>query len=798
MLNGNEYSTLIPEEFMNVNGIPLNTETVNEFSYDPNNPTWYYDYSNNTDWIGAITQLGNTQEHTLSLRGGGNKALYYTSIDYLTQKGTTKGTDLKRITTRMNLDYNISDRIKIRADIAFAHSLNDRSYNDNIRDIAYRKMPNMGIYEHDIDGKVTPVYFSPESNIQGQYPDTYNPVAMAYMSMNNIKMERVTPDLDIQYSIKPNVWKAQTNIQFDINNTKNKRFLPQIVSGRPWTENVVNQAYDGDNDGFRVQTKTQLIFTPQFANTDNNLVALLNVMTSDNKSISYQAQTSNTASSVLKDPSVPSLDNGSESRLSASSGETRTASALINGQYSYKDRYILNVGLRGDGTSRLAPRNRFGLFPSVSARWRISGEPFMQRFDKQLDELSLRASYGHSGNAPKSDYSFYNTYNVFGWDYLNQGGVYPSSMELKQLKWETVIGSNLGLNLIMFHRRLNVDMEFYRNKTINLYFPNLQISPVNGYSTLNANVGTLINQGWELDIHSTPFQQGGWKVEVNFDCARNVNMLTKISKYFPVQKGDVTQNGQYISFMQVDNPFGSIYGFRYQGVYKDKEATVATGPGGKQIIGPDGNPVYMRFNYPAIGYTFQPGDARYADINHDGNINGQDIVYLGNSNPLFTGGFGLNVSYRDIIKLTTFFNFRYKYDIVNETKMHTTNMYGFDNQSKSVLRRWREPGDVTDMPRALYATGYNWLGSDRYVEDASFVRFRSATIRYFFPPDLVNQWRITNLSCYLTTEYLFTWTKYTGQDPAVNVRGSDPFRIATDESMTPPPLMFTFGLTASL
>jgi hypothetical protein len=206
----------------------------------------------------------------------------------------------------------------------------------------------------------------------------------------------------------------------------------------------------------------------------------------------------------------------------------------------------------------------------------------------------------------------------------------------------------------------------------------------------------------------------------------------------------------------------------------------------------------MRFSYPAIGYAFQPGDAKYEDINHDGNINAQDVVYLGNSNPLFTGGFGLNLSYKDIVKLTTFFNFRYKYDIVNETKMRTTNMYGFDNQSKSVLRRWREPGDVTDMPRALYATGYNWLGSDRYVEDASFIRFRSATIRYFFSPEMLSRWRVNNLSCYLTTEYLMTWTKYTGQDPAVNVRGSDPFRIATDESMTPPPLMFTFGLTASL
>src|SRR5699024_151261 len=109
---------LIPEEFMNVNGIPLNTENIKEFTYDPNNPDWYYNYSNNTDWINAVTQTGNTQEHTVSLRGGGDKALYYASVDYLYQKGTTKGTDLSRITARLNLDYHVSEKIKLKANIS--------------------------------------------------------------------------------------------------------------------------------------------------------------------------------------------------------------------------------------------------------------------------------------------------------------------------------------------------------------------------------------------------------------------------------------------------------------------------------------------------------------------------------------------------------------------------------------------------------------------------------------------------------------------------------------------------------
>ena len=129
--------------------------------------------------------------------------------------------------------------------------------------------------------------------------------------------------------------------------------------------------------------------------------------------------------------------------------------------------------------------------------------------------------------------------------------------------------------------------------------------------------------------------------------------------------------------------------------------------------------------------------------------------------------------------------------------MNTTNMYDYDNQSTAVMHRWREEGDVTDMPRALYKAGYNWLGSSRYVENGSFLRFRTATLRYTFQKPVLNKIRAKSLSAYLTVENILTFTKYTGQDPEVSVRGSDPFRVATDNSMTPPVKLFTLGLTAS-
>jgi len=807
MLTGDEYSTLIPEAYMNSTGTPLNTQNVKEFQYDPNDPYWYNNYSKNTDWIKAITQTGVTQDHNISMTGGGEKARYYVSLGYLDQKGTTVGTYLKRISNRINLDYIVSERIRFRSDFSYSYTDNNRNFAPNLRDLAYRKMPNMSIYEYDEYGNLSGNYFTPPNNIQGQYlgiintkgeiGGTTNPLAMAKDAKNNIISQRVTPHFNLQYEILKKVLMATFDVQFDINNNKNNTFLPQTGTGRPWTEPNVNRAYDGDIDVFNVQSKTNLVYTPNFKNTKHKLISFLSFMTYDNKYVSQEVLTSNTASSVLQDPSSPSRTQNSETRLVSTAGQTRSIGALINAQYSFKDKYILNAGIRGDGNSRFGPENRYALFPSVSVRWRVSDEKFMKRFSKYVDDLSFRTSYGQSGNAPRRDYSYINTYNTYTWTYLGQAGVYPANMQLSNLKWETIVGQNAGINLSMFKRRFTADAEFYVNRTKNMYFPGLQIASINGFNNVDMNVGTMDNRGFELGLSVTPYKTKKWQVDVNFNIARNINVVKEISDLYPTDKGDITQNGQYKTFLLVNNPFGSFYGFKYKGVYKDLESTVATDGSGKPIVGPTGQTVYMKFNYPSIGYTFQPGDAMYEDINHDGNINYQDIVYLGNSNPKFTGGFGTSVTYKGTWKFTAFFNYRYKFDLVNGTKINTTNMYGFDNQSTATLRRWRQDGDVTDMPRALYRSGYNWLGSDRYVEDASFLRFRTATVRYTAPQKLVKRLGVKNLSGYVTIENVFTWTGYTGQDPEVSVRGNDPFRVAVDYSYTPPVKTFTIGLTAS-
>lgn len=799
MLSGGQYSTLIPEAFMNRNGSTLNTQTVREFNYDPNDPYWFYNYSNDVNWIDEISRVGNLHDHTVSMSGGGEKARYFASVGYFGQTGTTIGTDLRRINTRINLDYTVSDKIKFFTSIAYTHTDQNRNYMSNnegaIRNVAYLRMPNMSVFEFDELGNLSPNFFSPAANIQGQFSRIYNPVAMASQAKFSVLGERIVPRFQVDYDIIKRVLKATFDVQFDINNTQNKSFLPQIATGRPSTETVVNRAYNGDIDLFSVNTKSSLVYTPKLRNEKHNLMGFFTALSSDLKSVNQEVMTSNTASSLMVDVSAPGRTQNQELRAVSLISQTRNIAGVLSGQYGYDDKYLINFSLRGEGHSRFGPNFRYGLFPSVSIRWRMSEEGFLKKW-RDLDDLSFRASYGESGNAPRRDYSFYNTYNTYAWNYQGESAVVPSAMELRNLKWETVHGSNLGFNVSLFKGRVRSDIEIYRNRTRNLFFDGLQVASFFGFNNVNMNVGTLDNQGWEVAVWTVPYKSKDWTIGFDFNLSHNQNILREISEFYPAQAGNAASNGEYVRFLQVNNPFGAFYGYRFRGVFPDLESTIARGPDGRPIIGPNGRPVFMRFNFPSIDYVFRPGDAMYEDINHDGNIDHRDVVYLGNSNPRLNGGFGPSLSYKNVLKVSAFFNFRAGYDIVNGTKMTTTNMHRFDNQSTAVLRRWRKEGDVTDIPRAVINDGFNWLGSDRYVEDASFVRFRMVTVRYNFQPKTLEKLKMKSLSAFVTGENLFTLTRYTGQDPEVVPRGADPFRVAIDYTMTPPPIMITLGLVA--
>ncbi|MBP8904953.1 MAG: SusC/RagA family TonB-linked outer membrane protein, partial [Paludibacteraceae bacterium] len=223
-LNGDQYTTLILEAAANA-GNPLSTAAYPQFSYDPNNPYYYYNYGQNTDWYGALTRNGFTQDHNISLSGGGEKAMYRTSIGFYDQDGTVIGQSYSRVTASLNYDYNVSDYLKFQVSLSYTQGNQDKNYTTNLMNSAYTKMPNMAIYEYNTLGVMTPNYFSPVTTPQGYWSSTsnsgiYNPVAMANSGYWKVKSERIMPKFNLQYWIIPEVLKYQVDLAFDINTSK--------------------------------------------------------------------------------------------------------------------------------------------------------------------------------------------------------------------------------------------------------------------------------------------------------------------------------------------------------------------------------------------------------------------------------------------------------------------------------------------------------------------------------------------------------------------------------------------------
>ena len=317
------------------------------------------------------------------------------------------------------------------------------------------------------------------------------------------------------------------------------------------------------------------------------------------------------------------------------------------------------------------------------------------------------------------------------------------------------------------------------------------------------------NDGWEVNLYANRIvKTKNFSVDFRFNIANSINKIVELDNKIlnTYNKTYDYRNGTYLTRIQEGNSFGSIYGFKYLGVYQYDEyvpgvqenAPVARNAQGRVIHDENGDPLPMYFNYNekngGLPYEFRGGDARYEDRNHDGNIDELDIVYLGNSNPLFNGGFGPTLRYKNF-SCTAFFNFRVGNKIVNAARMLSENMYSTNNQSIAVNWRWRKSGDVTEIPRAMFNSGYNWLGSDRFVEDGSFLRFKYLTFNYSVPKDNLRKLNIDKLNLYLTFNNLFVITGYTGVDPEV---GYGSLGVSQDFGQTPRTKDMTLGITIGL
>lgn len=811
MLNGDEYTMLLKEEYFNPSLSDASSD-IPELNYNPSFSE-YEMYNNNTDWLKEVKKVGWRQNHYLALTGGGEKAHFRIGAGYDHETGSIIEQVLNRFTSRVNLDYFVSDRIKIETNIALTYTKNKKN-NGDLLSIAYVRMPNLSVYEQDRNGNDLEDYYSMLPTVSSQLRDQLdhkNPVALAHLASNDETSYNITPEFKLRYNLlgleeDKTRLAYEGKVVFNIFNRYEDQFMPLSLSTRGWNDTnnrESNRTTASSSKSLGVTTTHTLTFTPAFKNKDHVLTMMLRGQLTSGTSSDQRTVSWGLPSGSITSPAAEGIIQD----ISTGSGQWRSIYFTYSAHYAYKARYMADFTVRRDGCTKFGDNQRWGNFPAFSLRWNISKEPWFIKALPFVSMLSIRPGWGISGRQPGSEGLFFSKYRN-GSGYLGEGSIYPQNIQLRNLKWEQKETYNLGTDFGFFNERITGNVELYWQYTTDLLMASRGIPTSSGYSTLAyQNVGDMKNIGWEFNLNGNRIiRYKKFSFDVNVTFANNKNQITRMDETCLASLNHEfdRNNGSYLSRVELNRAMGSIYGFRYKGVYQYSDYTPTEIPG---VSGPDAPVVRdendvvildenqmtkpMTFCYGSVNYEFRGGDAKYDDVNHDGQINELDIVYLGSSLPKFTGGFGFKLNFGRLT-WNNQFNFRYGNKIINAARMRAENMYSNNNQSRAVNWRWRVEGDVTDIPRALRQTGYNWLGSDRFVENGSFIRLNYSQLSYSFDPRVIKKIGLTQLSFYLSANNLFCLTKYSGADPEV---GYGSMGVVTDGAKTPRAKSFTAGIT---
>ena len=819
LLNGDQYTMLMKEAYYNPNLSDL-AANVREFNYDR---TWneYEMYNNNTDWRKEIKQTGLLQKHYVSISGGGEKANFRIAGGYDHQTGTVIEQALDRFTTRVALDYFVSDRIKIVTNFNLTYTDNKKNYRvsnelPDLLTIAYKKMPNLSVYEQDSNGNDLPNFYhmlpTCSDYLMADQFTYVNPVALAKEAKNDESTYQLQPEFQLVYNLlgtqeDQTQLKYEGKILFNIFNKYNDTFYPSSLVTNGWEDKNNNRSTADAHKSMAITTTHRLTFVPYFKNTDHSFMAFAQFQLTDGSSKSSGSTLYGLPSGGISS----TLADGYVEALNTASGQWRSVYLTFSAHYAYKGKYIADFSVRRDGSTKFGDNSRWGNFPALSFRWNVSDEPFMERI-KWLNMLSIRPGWGKVGNQPGNEYLYFSRYTGGGDPYDGHSVMYPNNIRLSSLKWEEKETWNIGFDLGVWNNRITADFNIYTQHTSDLLMKDRRLPSSSGFGKLDyQNVGDMVNNGWEFNVNGNEVVRAGkFRAGFNVSFANNKNEITKMDETVLASlNSDFNKNnGSYLTRVQLHNAFGSIYGFRYKGVYQyskysETEVPGVSGPNAPIVRDANGNPVVDKDGYtkPMVFcynntdntyiYEFKGGDAIYEDVNHDGNINELDIVYLGSSLPKVTGGWGFKLQYGRW-SWNNQFNFRIGNKILNRARMMAENMYTNDNQSQAVNWRWRVEGDDAAIPRALYKAGYNWLGSDRFVEDGSFMRLNYTQISYSLDPKLIKNWGLSQLSFYLSANNLFVLTKYSGADPEVGYGG---YGVSSDNARTPNARSVTLGVT---
>jgi TonB-linked SusC/RagA family outer membrane protein len=724
----------------------LNAEQYRDLMTELGYNTNWNQFTNNTDWQQEIFQNGFSQSYQFSVSGRNDTGTnYYFSGGYLGQKGAVRSAEVNRFNLKVNLDQKINDYIKIGTRIAYTQ-YDDVDINEN---------NNVNVGGVLLGALTTPSVigvFNPNGSFTSNpFQNWENPLASTDGLDRKFKSNRILANVYLEAKI---LQKFTYKSSFGIDNGKGvfNSFLDPFRTG--FGNAIGGQSIRTSNDNFFYILDNTIAFKNKIQkHTFDALIgSVLQKNTFENSAIEVR----NFGSAAISTP-----NGGSEIiTATASQAEKTNVSFISRLNYDYDDKYLLTVNFRADASSVFGPNNRWGYFPSFSAGWKVSNEQFLKE-SSVIHDLKLRAGWGVVGNDQIANYAFFGrigsgaNYPIAG---AVQPGTFPSTLENLSLKWEETTQTNIGFDFATWGGRIKLTADAYVKNTKDLLY-NAPLPTSSGFDRALQNIGEVQNRGFELGVTSVNLDKIlNWTSTFNISFNEN-EVISLIGEQ--VLSGGISGRGEAV-ILKEGLPLGSLYGYVFGGV----DPTT-------------GNAFYIDRNGVS---TFNPSE--------------EDRVVIGDANPDFIYSLNNTFSYKGI-SLNIFFEGSYGNDLLNATRIETEGMIDPKNQSIAVLNRWRQPGDVTNIPRASFGNTDNSRISTRFIEDASYLRLKALTLGYDCNETLTKKLKLSSLKFYITGENLLTFTNYTGFDPEVNAFGGANVERGIDFGSYPQSRTFILGMNVS-
>ena len=683
-----------------------------------------------TDWFKETYQTGVSQNYQLSVSNGNDKLRYYLGGGYTDEQGIIDVAYNRRYNFKASVDSDLFDWISVGTNMAYS------SYKSN-GIISGTGSNRAGVVLSVIN---TPTYAKvwDEENPNWYWTNFYG-ANLTTPAENMARTENNYSQTDRL------LLTGYATIKF----SKNLNFKSTVTMDRRWTHDYsfldpIHTSYGRTQHGEASSTRA-----------DDMRMVYDNILTYNNSwngvhNFEAMGGTSATTSrwenlsgsrnyfSTEYNNVIWGLNGGNKGGLRGQSqgyAEWAIMSYLARVSYNYDSKYYITANIRADGSSKLAPGNKWGYFPSVSAAWRISAEPWMEDIS-WISDLKLRAGWGQSGNqSGLADYAWVQEYstNYYDWtdeDYADAaptlGG--KSNIGNKDLTWETTTQTNVGIDFAILDNRVTFTLDGYYKYTKDMLM-NVPLPSPN--PSIYRNEGEMSNWGLEFAVSSVNIDRPDFTWNTDFNISMNRNRLEKLQLQ---QVYYYTKTSEALS-----------------------EYVVRMTPG---------QPLSMFWGYNALGVDPETGMVIYEDINGDGKINSSDKQYIGNANPLFTFGMTNTLSWKGF-NLSFLITGSVGNDIYNASRIEMIGMYNGSNQITDVLRRWRVPGQVTDIPKAGELD--NLRASTRWVEDGSYLKIKNITLSYDFSgPWLKEKLNISRIQPYITLDNMITFTNYSGYDPEMS------------------------------